>query len=150
MYVASHLSHHSPNLRRPASSILFVGTELTPQFHFTPHDCFIWQVWQGVSAILVVGAVDVILVLRGVSRPLFSFIILMVMVVYALYAENKRVLVALGVAFVLELGAMATSLALALPGIKFDAVCTVTSVPRTILIYACVLRLSRSGDAQLT
>jgi hypothetical protein len=50
------------------SSILFVGTELTPQFHFTPHDCYLWQVWQGVSAMTVMTAVDIILIVRGTLR----------------------------------------------------------------------------------
>lgn len=55
-------------------------------------------------------------------------------------------LVALAVAFLLELSAMATTLALALPGVKFDALCTVTSTPMSLIIYGCVLSslISRS------
>jgi hypothetical protein len=47
------------------SSILFVGTELTPQFHFTSYDCYLWQVWQGLAALLVAASLDIVLVLRS-------------------------------------------------------------------------------------
>lgn len=56
---------HKYNVNSPHSAILFVGTELSPAFHFTPHDCFIWQVFQGVSAFLIIIATDLVLVLRG-------------------------------------------------------------------------------------
>ncbi|KAJ7714950.1 hypothetical protein B0H14DRAFT_2413367, partial [Mycena olivaceomarginata] len=47
-------------------STLFIGSpELTPQFDFTPHDCFIWQVYQGAITVLLFVAVDYVLILRG-------------------------------------------------------------------------------------
>ena len=48
-------------------SILLIGTELTPPFHFTPYDCYIWQVYQSVALSLILTVVDIILVLRGKS-----------------------------------------------------------------------------------
>jgi hypothetical protein len=49
-------------------SILLIGTELTPPFHFTPHDCYIWQVYQAVALSLILTAIDFILILRGQSN----------------------------------------------------------------------------------
>ena len=46
-------------------SILLIGSELTPHFHFSSHDCYIWQVYQGVSAGTIITTVDTILILRG-------------------------------------------------------------------------------------
>ena len=46
-------------------SILLVGSELTPLFHFSLHDCFIWQVFQGVAAATIICTVDTILILRS-------------------------------------------------------------------------------------
>ena len=55
------------NLEGFSSSILLIGTELTPSFHFTSHDCYIWQIYQGVAISLILTAVDTILILRGQS-----------------------------------------------------------------------------------
>ena len=46
-------------------SILLIGSELTPHFHFSSHDCYIWQVYQGVAAGAIFTTVDTILILRG-------------------------------------------------------------------------------------
>ncbi|KAJ7489677.1 hypothetical protein B0H11DRAFT_2011976 [Mycena galericulata] len=51
-------------------SILFVGTELTPQFHFTFRDCEVWSIYQAAAALLIVLAVDYMLTLRGGSDHL--------------------------------------------------------------------------------
>ena len=51
-----------------SSSVLLIGTELTPLFHFTPHDCYIWQVYQAVALSVILTVVDVILILRGKSN----------------------------------------------------------------------------------
>ncbi|KAI4528063.1 hypothetical protein K525DRAFT_216510, partial [Schizophyllum commune Loenen D] len=56
-------------------SALFIGTEITPQFHFTHYDCIIWQVYLSVSVLIIVILADTVLVLR----------------VYALYTGNKPV-----------------------------------------------------------
>lgn len=46
------------------STILLIGSELTPHFHFTSHDCYIWQIYQGVAASAIIIVVDTILILR--------------------------------------------------------------------------------------
>ncbi|KAJ6558431.1 hypothetical protein DFH09DRAFT_1317169 [Mycena vulgaris] len=103
-------------------SILLIGSpELTPHFHFTSHDCFIWQVYQGVATLLVVTAVDCVLILR----------------VYALYHNNTTVRKTVLTAFGLEVSVMCVALALALPGIQFNAeLCVVTRISPILLIYA--------------
>jgi len=67
-----HMCVSKPSLyycyRRPCSSLTVVGTELSPAFHFTAHDCFIWQVFQGVAAALIMWAVDIVLILRGEKK----------------------------------------------------------------------------------
>ena len=66
-FLANFLFTHS--LHWVASrSILLIGTELTPPFHFTPHDCYIWQVYQAVALSLILTVVDIILILRGKSN----------------------------------------------------------------------------------
>lgn len=48
-------------------SLLLVGTELTPRFHFTSHACFAWQVFQGVASVALIVPVDIILIMRSAS-----------------------------------------------------------------------------------
>jgi hypothetical protein len=48
-------------------SILFVGTEISPQFHFTLYDCEVWAIYQAAAALLLLAAVDYILLLRGMA-----------------------------------------------------------------------------------
>ncbi|KAJ7039107.1 hypothetical protein C8F04DRAFT_317552 [Mycena alexandri] len=103
------------------TSILTIGSpDLTPSFHFTPHDCFIWQVYQGVATVLVFAAVDCVLILR----------------VFALYNNNRTMRRLVVVAFALEFGGMCVGLGLSLPGIQFDDICLTTSISSELLIYA--------------
>ncbi|KAF7375891.1 hypothetical protein MSAN_00003500 [Mycena sanguinolenta] len=101
------------------STLLLGSPELTPQFHFTPHDCFIWEVYQGVGTVLVFGAVDYVLILR----------------VYALYHNNPTILRVVFVAFALEVCGMCVGLGLSLGGIKFDDLCLTNAAPETLIIY---------------
>ncbi|KAJ7928484.1 hypothetical protein B0H13DRAFT_984361 [Mycena leptocephala] len=101
-------------------SILVIGSpELSPHFNFTPHDCFIWQVYQGVATVLVFAAVDYVLILR----------------VCALYHNNATIRKLVLISFAFEVCGMCVGLGLSLPGIKFDDICLVTSVSPTLLIY---------------
>ncbi|KAJ6543975.1 hypothetical protein B0H19DRAFT_292807 [Mycena capillaripes] len=101
-------------------SIVCIGSpELTPGLNFTPHDCFIWQVYQGVATVLVFAAVDYVLILR----------------VYALYHNNATVRRFVLVALALEIVGMCVGLGLSLPAIQFDEICVVTSVSKALFIY---------------
>jgi hypothetical protein len=51
-------------------SIIFVGTEISQSFNYTPRACFAWQVWQGVAALALGTAVDIVLVLRCMTTSL--------------------------------------------------------------------------------
>ncbi|KAL1746170.1 hypothetical protein HDZ31DRAFT_4699, partial [Schizophyllum fasciatum] len=62
---------------------LFIGTEITPQFHFTHHDCLIWQIYLSVSVVIIVTLADTVLVLR----------------IYALYVGNMLVKWLVGILF---------------------------------------------------
>ncbi|KJA27900.1 hypothetical protein HYPSUDRAFT_884936 [Hypholoma sublateritium FD-334 SS-4] len=99
--------------------LLLVGSELSPHFHFTPHDCFAWGVYQGVAAAVVVVVVDSILILR----------------VHALYHGNIMMPRVLAFFYALEITGLAVGLGLALPGITYDNVCVVKGVPGTLIIY---------------
>ncbi|KAF8160763.1 hypothetical protein B0H34DRAFT_351024 [Crassisporium funariophilum] len=101
-------------------SILLIGSELTPHFHFTPHDCYIWQIYQGVAASTIITTVETILILR----------------VHALYHGNTFMRRVVAAVFVLEIVGMVVGLSLALPGITYDDVCLVVGVPRSLIIYA--------------
>jgi len=101
-------------------SILLIGTEITPNFHFTPHDCYIWQVYQGVAVSMILLALDTILILR----------------VHALYYGNIVMRRALAFFFAIEIIGMIVGLTLSLPKITYDDLCLVIHAPRTLIIYA--------------
>lgn len=103
-------------------SILLIGTELTPPLHFTSHDCYIWQIYQGVAISLILIAVDTILILR----------------VYALYQGNAVTRWVVTSFFLIEIAGMVVGLAMSLPKISYDDICLVLSAPRTLIIYAGV------------
>ncbi|KAJ7909473.1 hypothetical protein B0H13DRAFT_1469236, partial [Mycena leptocephala] len=102
-------------------STLFVGTELSPQFHFTFRDCEVWSIYQAAAAFALVVAVDYILILR----------------VFALYQTNRRIKIAIGSLFFLELSAMLIGPGFSLSGIAFDDehLCIVTHFPKSFIIY---------------
>jgi len=100
-------------------SILFVGTDLSAALHFTPHDCYIWQVYQGIAVLSIVGTVDVILMLRVVA-------------LYHGYPPMRTILVLL---YILELVGMSVGIGLAVPGIRYDEICLVTDVPPSLAVY---------------
>ncbi|KAF8070440.1 hypothetical protein FPV67DRAFT_1487414 [Lyophyllum atratum] len=100
-------------------SILFVGTDVSSALHFTPHDCYIWQVYQGIAAFSIVGAVDIILILR----------------VIALYHGNPVIRILLALLYILELVGMSVGIGLAIPGIRYDEICLVTDIPPSLAIY---------------
>ncbi|KAF7298013.1 hypothetical protein HMN09_01022300 [Mycena chlorophos] len=101
-------------------SILTIGSpELTPSFHFTQHDCFIWQVYQGVATLFLFAAVDYVLILR----------------VYALYHNNRLVRTTVLAAFGTEVVLMASGLGLSLRSIQFDDLCVVLHISDILLLY---------------
>ncbi|KAJ7690720.1 hypothetical protein B0H17DRAFT_586501 [Mycena rosella] len=114
--------------------ILIGSPALTPRFHFTPHACFIWQVYQGVATVLVYSAVDCVLILR----------------VYALYHNNAIVRKLVLVAFGLEVSAMCVGLGFSLPTIQFDEICVVTHVSAALLIYGAATLLFQTFLFSLT
>ncbi|PFH53852.1 hypothetical protein AMATHDRAFT_136964, partial [Amanita thiersii Skay4041] len=120
-------------------SILLVGSELTPLFHFTPHDCYIWQVFQGVAAITILASVDTILILRSTSISYHSELLLLSSTrVRALYDRNPFIKSSVVVLFVLEMIALCLGLALAIPHIQYDNICLVTHRPLALSIYGYV------------
>ena len=120
-------------------SILLIGTELTPLFHFTPHDCYIWQVYQAVALSLILSVVDIILILRGKSNTshlLTLAFLFLLKSVYALYHENVVMRRVLPSFFLIEIVGMVVGLAMSLPNITYDDLCLVVFAPRTLIIYA--------------
>ncbi|KAJ7496991.1 hypothetical protein FB451DRAFT_1018329, partial [Mycena latifolia] len=115
--------------------LLLIGSPvLTPRFQFTPHACFIWQVYQGVATLLVFIGVDCVLILR----------------VYALYHNNTTIRKLVLVAYGLEVGAMCVGLGTSLPTVKFDDICVVTSISATLLIYGAAVLLFQTLLFSLT
>jgi len=100
-------------------TILLIGSELTPHFHFTSHDCYIWQIYQGAAASAIVIVVDTILILR----------------LFALYHDNTLIQRVVFLFFALEVIGMVVGLALSLPGITYDKVCLVVGAPWELIIY---------------
>ncbi|KAK7054450.1 hypothetical protein VNI00_003648 [Paramarasmius palmivorus] len=100
--------------------LLLVGSELTERFHFSSHDCFIWQVYQGVISVLTIMSCDFVLLAR----------------IYALYYTHPRIRKLVSICYVFEIIFMCVGLGLALPGVRFDEICVVTDVPTGLLVYA--------------
>ncbi|PPQ98796.1 hypothetical protein CVT24_003354 [Panaeolus cyanescens] len=100
-------------------SILFVGTELTPYFNFTPYDCYIWQIFQGVAVVTIVTLVDTILILR----------------IHALYHGNNVMRIIVFICFGLEIIGMTIGLIISLPKITYDHICLTLSFPHSIILY---------------
>ncbi|KAF5334564.1 hypothetical protein D9758_015786 [Tetrapyrgos nigripes] len=100
------------------SPLLLVGTEITPQLHFTSNDCSIWQIYQGCLTIVVFAPVDYILVAR----------------IYALFHSAPLVQLFISVCYVASVIAMSVGLALAVPEVTFDGICHTTNVSRKVLI----------------
>ncbi|KAK7462234.1 hypothetical protein VKT23_007838 [Stygiomarasmius scandens] len=98
--------------------LVLVGTEVTPRFRFTQEDCYGWQIYQGVIAILIMAPADYILVAR----------------IYALYHTTPSIQILVSIAYVVTIILMSVGLALSLPDIKYDGICHTTDVPRTLLI----------------
>ncbi|KAL1751510.1 hypothetical protein FB107DRAFT_221885 [Schizophyllum commune] len=100
-------------------SALFIGTEITPQFHFTHHDCLIWQNYLGVSVLTIVILADTVLVLR----------------VYALYADNRYVKWLVGILYAIEIIMMILGVFMGVPYIEVDDICLATNMPWTYLFF---------------
>lgn len=83
--------------------------------------------------------VDLILISRGrlhfIAYWLFcSWVFLDI--VYALYWDHRTIRWIASISYILEIIVMCASLGLAIPGIRYDSNCLVTSVPGTLLVYA--------------
>ena len=119
-------------------SVLLIGTELTPPFHFTPYDCYIWQVYQAVALSLILTVVDIILILRGKSNNhlLTLAFLFLLKSVYALYHGNVVMQRVVPSFFVIEIVGMVVGLVMSLPKITYDDLCLVTNAPHTLIIYA--------------
>ncbi|KAL1736344.1 hypothetical protein EV714DRAFT_267179 [Schizophyllum commune] len=100
-------------------SALFIGTEITPQFHFTHYDCIIWQVYLSVSVLIIVILADTVLVLR----------------VYALYTGNKPVKWIVGILYAIEVLMMIIGVFMGVPDIEVDEICLTTNMPWTYLFF---------------
>ncbi|TFK24638.1 hypothetical protein FA15DRAFT_409064 [Coprinopsis marcescibilis] len=100
--------------------------EMSTQFYgvplltYTAKGCYIWNVYQGLSSILVVAAVDYILILR----------------VFAMYPRNRTIKFISAFLYVAELVTMAVGIGLAVPLLKFDDKCVVYESPIIFIVAA--------------
>ncbi|KDQ55174.1 hypothetical protein JAAARDRAFT_37706 [Jaapia argillacea MUCL 33604] len=99
-------------------SILFVASD----YEFSQHECFVWEIWQCTAAVALVVSVDAILIMR----------------VRALYGSTKFIPYALLALYLTEIVGMSTSLAISLPGMRFNDICLTTYIPKSILGYLYV------------
>ncbi|TRM69171.1 hypothetical protein BD626DRAFT_473182 [Schizophyllum amplum] len=100
-------------------SALFIGTEITPQFHYTHRDCINWQIWLSCAALFIVIFADLVLVLR----------------VYALYVENHWIRWSVGAVYAVEIIMMAIGVFMGIPYIEVDEICLTTNMPWTYLFF---------------
>lgn len=139
IYPLIRRTDYSPSL---SSSLLFVGTELSIRFHYTESDCVKWYIFQEVGTQLLVAVVESILIVRGMLSIFRAVIptdyspIIHFSQVHALYDRNRNVTVPLVVLFLLENLAMMVTLIFVVPGVTFDATCTVIRSPPSLIIFA--------------
>ncbi|KAI0270462.1 hypothetical protein BC834DRAFT_967250 [Gloeopeniophorella convolvens] len=100
--------------------LLFIGTYLPVDFHYTEADCVRWYIFQQVGTQLLVAAVEVILIMR----------------VHALYDRKRSVMMALGALFLAENAAMVVSLVRVVPSTRFDPTCILVHTPPGIVTFA--------------
>ncbi|KZV69424.1 hypothetical protein PENSPDRAFT_580985 [Peniophora sp. CONT] len=98
-------------------SLIFVGTDIAAEFHYTRGSCVSWYIYQEVATDLLVAAVEIILMLR----------------VNALYNSNRWVTWILAGLFVVENLAILITLIKVVPSVQFDSVCVVTHSPFSLL-----------------
>ncbi|KAI0248021.1 hypothetical protein BJV78DRAFT_1076238, partial [Lactifluus subvellereus] len=101
-------------------SLLFAGTQLATNFHYTESDCIKWYIFQEVGTQLLVAAVEFILIIR----------------VHALYDRNRHITAILFVLFLVENVVMTVTLVKVVPGVRFDAICIVRRSPSDLVIFA--------------
>jgi hypothetical protein len=126
--------------RQSTSSILCVGTELTPHFHFNQYDCFIWQVYQAVAATSVIIAVDTILILRGLSLSLSICSSLYLTtwlweIVFALFKNSPIIHNIIRIAFAGEIICMILGITLAIPKVRYNDICLVVYAPTSFALW---------------
>ncbi|KAI0270460.1 hypothetical protein BC834DRAFT_515516 [Gloeopeniophorella convolvens] len=101
-------------------ALLFVGTRLALDYHYTESDCVKWYIFQEVGTQLLIASVEVILIIR----------------VHALYDRNRPITIILITLFLAENIAMAVTLIKVVPGARFDVACTVVHTPPSLVIFA--------------
>ena len=113
---------------------MFVGT---PPFRFTSHDCYIWNVYQGLSSVLIIAAVDYILILRS------AFLLIHAPLrpdpcpsVFALYPRTPGIRYFVAALYISEVVTMSVGIGLAVPKLTYDDYCTILDAPDTFLISA--------------
>ncbi|KAJ7115397.1 hypothetical protein C8R44DRAFT_984099 [Mycena epipterygia] len=101
---------------------LFVGTELSPHFHYTYRDCMAWSIYRAVAPFVIMVAVDYILILR----------------VFALYNNSRAIKVIISILFLLDLLTMVISMGFSLSVLGFDDshLCVVTHFPMYSIVYS--------------
>ncbi|KAI0295174.1 hypothetical protein B0F90DRAFT_1919443 [Multifurca ochricompacta] len=122
-------------------ALLFTGTQLALNFHYTESDCIKWYIFQEVGTQLLIAAVEFILLIRRMlippsfihPSPNYSYISLEV---HALYDRNRNLTATLFFLFFVENIAMIVTLIKVVSGVRFDATCTVIHSPPTLLIFA--------------
>ncbi|KAH9974224.1 hypothetical protein BJV74DRAFT_753527, partial [Russula compacta] len=101
-------------------SLLFVGTRISLNFHYTERDCIKWYIFQEVGTQLLVAAVEFILIIR----------------VHALYDRKIAVTATILSLFLVENVIMIVTLAKVIPRVRFDSNCTVIHSPSGLIFFA--------------
>lgn len=125
-------------------SLIFVGTDISAELHYTRRSCISWYIYQEVATDLLVAAVEIILMIRGARPPAPSCAISNSLrhPVNALYSANAWVTWTLGALFVVENLAILITLIKVVPEVEFDSVCVVTHSPFTLLGFGSVQETS--------
>ncbi|KAI9061880.1 hypothetical protein FKP32DRAFT_1594083 [Trametes sanguinea] len=100
-------------------ALLAINVNGSTGLKYTFHQCFAWQVVQGVLLQIIVTTVDVILITR----------------VYALYSRSRILLGFLGSLFVAEVTFLCYVLGVVTPRLTYDDECYVTSSPAIFQYY---------------
>ncbi|KAF8269166.1 hypothetical protein EI94DRAFT_1682202 [Lactarius quietus] len=101
-------------------ALLFVGSRLAVNLHYTHSDCVKWYIFQEVGTQVLIATVESILIVR----------------VHALYDRSRVVTSVLVLLFIVENIVMIVTLVGIVPEIGFDPICTVVHSPPRLLFFA--------------
>lgn len=119
-------------------ALLAININGSTGLRFTQGECRKWMVMQAVILQIIVTAVDIILVIRGMCPSRHAPYDTHDRLVFALYNRNRTLLTCIMIPFTGEVAVLCYILATVTPQLGFNAECFVVSSPHLFVAYWCL------------